>query len=416
MAAHQQIHTIADRYHLEGLGLRVMKIGGIVGIVSLILSLVLAFVLENGIQRFFFSYLIAFCYFLSITLGALFFVAIQHITRAGWSVIVRRIAEILMGNFPLMIILFIPLIFGMGQLYHWTHSEVMAHDLLLQGKKPYLNIPFFLVRSVIYFAIWWMLSHFFLTRSLQQDSTGDPGLTVSMEKMSAPGLILFALTLSFAAIDYIMTLDGHWFSTMFGVYYFAGSVLSFFAALIIVSYLLQKSGRLLHTITIEHYHDMGKFLFAFVFFWGYIAFSQYMLIWYANIPEETHWFLRRQTGSWLWVSLILLFAHFIIPFLGLISRIPKRRKGLLFFWAIWILVVHYIDLYWLIMPEYSRAAAELSHNPELLGVANFGLFELLNFIGIAALYLMWSARTARGRALVPLKDPRLAESLAFENF
>lgn len=409
MSSHSTTHISEDRYYLESLGLQVVKIGGIAGLVLLALGFVLSLTFGHGVKQFLFSYLTAFCYFLSISLGAFFFVLIHHLSRAGWSVVVRRIAEILAANVSLLIILFIPILFGLGELYHWTHGDIVAQDPILLAKKPYLNVPFFLFRCVVYFALWFIFTRFLLNRSLQQDQSGDPALSLKMEKISAPGILLFALTLTFASIDLLMTLDPHWFSTMFGVYYFAGCMVSFFAAIVAILFLLQRSGRLSHTITTEHYHDLGKFLFAFVFFWGYIAFSQYMLIWYANIPEETNWYLRRQTGGWAWLGIALILFHFVIPFAGLISRTPKRKKTLLFFWAVWLLAMHYFDLYFLSMPEFSNAL----NTPDLFPLS---LIDLCTFLGIGGLYLAGCARTARGHSLVPLKDPRLNESLAFENF
>jgi hypothetical protein len=200
-----------------------------------------------------------------------------------------------------------------------------------------------------------------------------------------------------------MSLNPRWFSTIFGVYYFSGAVVGFLAAVILLAMSLQAGGRLEASITVEHYHDLGKLLFAFVIFWGYIAFSQYLLIWYANIPEETDWYLVRQAGGWATVSLVLLFVHLLIPFFGLLSREVKRRKALLGFWAVWLLVAHWIDLYWLVMPSVAPAAPPLRAT------------DIGCLLGIGCLYLAAIFHAADGRALVPVGDPRLAESLAFEN-
>jgi hypothetical protein len=249
---------------------------------------------------------------------------------------------------------------------------------------------------------------FFFRNSRQQDESGDPALTLRMEAWSPLAMILFALTLTFASIDWIMSLDPHWFSTIFGVYYFAGSVVGFLSLLVLAVYWQQSNGILQNVITKEHYHDIGKLMFGFVVFWAYIAFSQFMLIWYANIPETTGWFLRRWQGDWMVVSLLLFVAHFVIPFFGLISRYPKRQKNILAFWAIWLLVVHYIDLYWLIMPEYGKAiGAE--------GIAPFSLLDIGCLIGMGGLYVAGFAFFARGSSLVPMKDPRIKESLNFHN-
>jgi hypothetical protein len=294
---------------------------------------------------------------------------------------------------------------GNYELFHWMDPEAAAHDHsgLLTHKAPYLSTNFWVLRLAVYFIIWGVLGSFFWRTSVRQDDDGNPERTRSMWKVSAPAVLLFALSITFFAIDMVMTLDPHWFSTIFGVYFFAGSFVGFCSLLVIIVLSLQSSGRLRRTITIEHRHDIGKLIFAFLFFWGYIAFSQYMLIWYANIPEETAWYLLRQSEGWLAVILALLFGHFIIPFLGLLPRGIKRRKRYLAFWAVWMLVIHFVDIYWLVMPQLSASGPP------------FHLLDLLCFVGIGGLFLAVAAMLAGKRALVPLKDPQLAESLKFEN-
>jgi hypothetical protein len=329
MNASQPVDISLEPRRLDDLGPAVIRVATVLGVIGLAAGVLLIFVTDEGRPRFFHAYLVSFCYFLSLALGALFFVALQHLTRSGWSVVVRRLAEGIAATLPVLAVLCIPVLLGMHDLYHWTHSDAVAGDSLLQWKQPYLNTPFFIVRVVVYFVVWTLLAWFFLTASVRQDATGDVRLTLRMQAASAPAMVLYAITVTFAAFDLLMSLDPHWYSTIFGVYYFAGSVVGFFALLALVVYLLQRAGRLTRAITIEHYHDLGKLIFAFVVFWAYIAFSQYLLIWYANIPEETVWYLRRQSGSWAAVSLVLLFAHFVVPFVALLSRVSKRRKSLL---------------------------------------------------------------------------------------
>jgi hypothetical protein len=225
-----------------------------------------------------------------------------------------------------------------------------------------------------------------------------------MARISAPSMIAIALTLTFAAIDFMMTLEPTWFSTIFGVYYFASCVLGVHAAMILTLIWLQSRGIMKKSVTIEHYHDLGKMLFAFTVFWAYIGFSQFMLIWYANIPEETFWFKKRFAGDWSMVSWVLVFGHFVLPFFGLISRQIKRNRTTLAFWAIWLLAMVWIDLFWLIKPA--------------LGTTDlpFGLLDVLCFVGIVSIFIASTAFHARNKNLIPIKDPRLARSLAFENF
>jgi hypothetical protein len=258
-------------------------------------------------------------------------------------------------------------------------------------------------RWAVYLAVWAATARFFVRRSLAQDASGDSSLSVGMKRASAPAMLAFAATLTFAAIDMLMSLDPGWTSTIFGVYYFAGSTVGVYALLVVSAFLLQRAGLLRRSVTVEHYHDLGKLLFGFVVFWAYIAFSQLMLQWYANIPEETHWFAARENHGWGWVGLVLIFGHFLAPFLALLSRAPKRRPRVLAAAAAWLLAMHLVDLYWLAMP----AASPMSAAPQLVDVTVF--------VGLAALLVAAAAFVVRGRALVPERDPRLEESLAFEN-
>jgi hypothetical protein len=357
--------------------------------------------------HFWFSYLLHFCFFVSLGLGALFFVILQHLTRAGWSVVVRRLSENMAATLPLLGILFLPvavlLLAGGTELYAWNDPVKVRDDSLLQGKTPYLNAGFFVVRAGLYFAVWSGLALFYRRLSIQQDATRDPRLTLRMQRWSGPAMIAFAGTVTFASFDWIMSLDPHWFSAVFGVYFFSGAVVGFLAMLILWAAWLRRQGLLSEAITREHYHDLGKLLFGFVFFWAYIAFSQYLLIWYANIPEETAWYLVRQSRGWQWVSLGLLAGHFLIPFFGLLSRHVRRNRGLLAIWAVFILVMHWLDLYWLIMPQFS---------PER---PVFGWLDLLCLASFSAIFTGVSLRLATRVALVPVGDPRLSESLAFKN-
>ncbi len=347
------------------------------------------------------TYLVSFAFFLSLSLGGLFFVMLQHVTRAGWSVVVRRLAEGVAGNVVIMAPLAIPILVWMHHLYPWTHAAEVAADPVLEGKAGYLNPAFFVVRIVLYFAAWILLARYFRSRSLAQDASGDPQLTLLMERRSAPGLVLFAVAINFAAFDLLMSLAPHWFSTIFGVYYFAAAAVGFLALLPIVMVAVQGQGLLGRVVTVEHYHDVGKLLFAFIVFWAYIAFSQYLLIWYGNLPEETSWYLRRQTGSWTWISVILLFGHFVLPFLLLVSRFIKRRPRLLAVTGAYMLAMCWVDIYYLAVPEFSPARAR------------FGALDVLCFAALGATWLVGLGFQLRRASLVPERDPRLDESLAF---
>lgn len=389
--------------HLDGVVKPGYIICAIIAVIGFGGSWLLASSTEGGMDYLLETYLVSYAFFLSISLGALFFVLLQHCTRAGWSVVVRRIAEALAGNVWLMAVLLIPILLGMDHLYHWTDTAAAAHDPLLAGKVGFLNANFFIARLVIYFVIWGVMASFLHRTSVAQDSSGDPALTLRMERLSAPGMVLFALSLNFAAFDLLMSLDAHWFSTIFGVYYFAASVVAFFAVMPKILYALQMRGVLKNAVTVEHYHDIGKLMFAFIVFWAYIAFSQYMLIWYGNLPEETGWFLKRQTGGWATVSLVLIFGHFVVPFLLLVSRMIKRRPLFLALTGGYVALMCWIDIYWLVIPEFSP------------GVARFGLLDLFCLLGINGVYSAVALFRLSRHSVVAEKDPRLEESLAFEN-
>jgi hypothetical protein len=401
---HHEAPRIEDEHTtLDGLGPKIIRIALPLGLVFLALSFWLGNGQGDGLRRFGFSYLLNFAYYLSLSLGALFFVAVNHLSRASWSVVIRRLAEILAVNLVLLAILALPILVNLTNIYAWAAGEAHGHDELLAHKQSFLNPAFFTLRWAVYFAIWCIYAIYYWRRSLQQDRTGDPQLTINMETRSGPALALFAVTVTLAAFDLLMSLDFTWFSTIFGVYFFAGGVVGFYALLTLITLGLQRTGRLARIVSIEHYHDYGKLMFAFVFFWAYIAFSQYMLIWYANIPEETAWLLKRQTNGWGAIGLVLIFGHWLIPFAGLMSRFTKRKRALLGFWAVWIIVMHWFDMFWIVMPELG-----LDHVP-------FHVLDVTCFLGIGGVYLAGLAYLAGNRPLVPLKDPRLKDSIRFEN-
>ena len=292
----------------------------------------------------------SFLFFLSLALGALFFVLIQYASQGGWGIVVRRIGETIFATLPVMAVLFVPVLLGLHDLYSWSVPGAAEHDALLRWKAPFLNVPFFLIRAALYFGCWSFIALLYYRGSRGQDETGDPAVSARLRRFAGPAIIVLALTQTFASIDWIVSLTPHWYSTMFGVYFFAGSFVGFIALLSVVAPAM-RAARLLDTvITAEHLHDIGKFLFAFTAFWAYIAFSQFFLIWYANLPEETIWFKARLEGSWEIVSLLLMAGHFGVPFFFLMGRDVKRRASTLALGGAWLLVMHFVDLYWQIMP------------------------------------------------------------------
>ncbi len=365
-----------------------------------VVALVAGWLLGAGGARFYAAYLVAYLYFLTIALGGLFFVLLQHATRAGWSVAVRRLGEHVMGTLPLFALLFVPVAVGAPKLFTWMGGG--AH---LGAKALFLNPGFFYARAVVYLVLWGAMGWWFRRRSLAQDGIGDPGTTRLLQSVSAPALLVFAITLTLASFDWIMSLDPHWYSTIFGVYVYAGSTVAIFALVILLALVLERRGPLAGVVTPEHYHDLGKLLFSFVVFWAYIAFSQYMLIWYGNMPEETVWFLERLGHGWLGLTLVLALGNFVLPFFYLLSRDVKRHRLALGIGSGWLLAMHYVDVYWLVMPSLSAHRA--GFRPHWL--------DLLALLAVAGLFLGSLGLLMRRPALVPVADPRLPESLSFEN-
>ena len=375
-----------------------VKVSLVIGLVGLFFA-ALGYFVDS--KQFYYSYLNAFVFWTSIMLGGLFFTMLHHISGAVWSTVLRRLFESAMITVPIMAIFFIPIIFGIHDLYHWSHKDLIATDILLQKKSTYLNPSFFIIRTFTYFLIWYLLARTLYKISLQQDSNHKTKHVKKMRTWSAPGIVLFALSITFAAYDWLMSLDAHWYSTIFGVYIFAGSFHGFTAFLVLIGLTLRKKGILANTISKEHYHDLGKFLFAFTIFWGYMAFSQYFLIWYANIPEETIWYFHRWEGTWKYITLLLVFGHFLIPFIGLMPRAAKRNMNYLKFMSAWILIMHFFDLYWIIFPTI--------HEHEI----HFSWMDIAALLGIGGIFLWYFWLRYLSHALVPVNDPHLDDSIKF---
>ena len=368
-----------------------------VGVVSFIVALFTGFQ-----ERAWHAYLLSYFYFMLFPLGGLFFISVHHVTKAGWSVNVRRLSEALTAYLPTACVLTLPLIYGAFSLYDWLSVEKIADDPLLQHKAPYLNFPFFLIRLGVFLGGWVFFAKKLVSFSLKQDQDGDIKWTNKSIKYSIGFLFFFALSLSFFSVDLLMSLDAHWFSTIFGVYVFAGLFQSIFALLILLSAWLirQENGKYKNWINENHLHDMGKFLFGATVFWAYIAFSQYMLIWYANLPEETTFFLPRSKGVWAFVSVSLILFKFILPFFILLPRWVKRKWNTMVAIAGLILVMQFVDIYWLVYPNLTPT------------FPRFGLLEIVVFLLFFATFIKALMGFLEKHSPVPLKDPRAKESLS----
>ncbi len=351
-------------------------------------------------RQFFFRYLAAAVFLASVGAGSLFWLLLHYLTGASWSTVMRRLIEHATALLLPAALLFVPLIFGLENIFSWA-SE--GRDGLTAAKQAYLNGPFFIVRSAGYFSIWIALALAFRRRSLRQDSdTRQPGLE-SPNKLCAPGMIMLALTATFAAFDWIMSLDPHWYSNIFGVYFWAGSISGSLALITLFALWARRRSGLERLITVEHCHDLGKLQLGFVSFWAYIAFSQYLLIWYANIPEETVWYVQRSQNGWGTASIVLAFGRFILPFLILLPRGAKRSPLVLACLSVWLLAFHAFDLYWQILPTLG-AEAYFVHWIDPL------VWTLVLSVGL------WTLATAASdHPLAPVGDPRLSRAMAFEN-
>jgi hypothetical protein len=363
-----------------------------IGIVAFIAGLVLS------PQRAWANFLLNYYFWLCIGLCGFFFVALQHITGSTWSIPIRRIAEVFMAFLPVAAGLFIILLFGMHSLYEWTHAEAVAHDPILQAKSAYLNTPFFAIRNLALFALTIFGGWAMVKRSLTQDTTRDATLTHANIRMSAPFLFLFAWIFTFVSFDLIMSLSPHWFSTIFGIYCWSGLFFSGVAMMTIWVVRLRTAGYFGSYVTDEHYHGLGKLMWAFMIFWAYIAFSQFMLIWYANIPEETPFLILRVSGPWKSIALALMIGKFWIPIFAIITQRAKRNGRWLFVVACWYLAAQWLDLYWLIFPTFFTHPI-------------FGPLEVCMFAGFAGLFVLTVGRCLSRVPVVAYGDPQIVEGV-----
>jgi len=348
-----------------------------------------------------FNNIILLMFLTSIGLGSLFLVAIEYVGGAVWSTPFRRMPEFLSSLVVVLPLIAIPLLFHLHDIFHWMHPEAVETDNILQGKAPYLNTNFFIIRVFAFFIIWFVFYKLLTRNSKLQDNTSDQHLTTKNIRISAIFMPFFAITITFTAIDWMMSLEPHWFSTIYGVYYFSGSVLAALAASTFIIVWLNERGYLVEGIISDHYYSLGALLFAFTNFWAYIAFSQFLLIYYANLPEETFWFLQRWEGNWLIMSLVLIVVHFIVPYFGLLSQPSKMNPKRLMFMSVWILFAHIVDLYWLVMPTFSRDGI-------ILGWVELG-YPLAAF-GILILVFVQKSKKEN---LIPIGDPKLKRGLDF---
>ncbi len=381
-------HTDALRRQLD----RIQGRSLIVGIVGLVLCLGGAFLRRD---QFFQSYLFAYLFWIGIALGCLAIVMLHHVVGGAWGLVIRRLLESGAMTLPLMALLFVPLLLGMRDLYSWAHPEAVAGDEALQHKHLYLNPPFFAIRAAVYFAVWVGMAFFLNKWSLQQDRTADASLARRLQLLSAPGLALYGLTVTFASIDWAMSLEPHWFSTIYGMVFMVGQALTSLAFVIAILGLLAKHTPLSDVLSPTHFHDLGNFLLMFVLLWVYIAFSQYLIIWSGNLTEEIPWYLHRTAGGWGWIALLLILFHFTLPFLLLLSHGIKRSVRTLSLVAVGIVFMHLVDQFWLVVPAFSQGGLRIHW------------LDMAAPIGVGGIWMAAFVRQLKSRSLLPLHDPRL---------
>ncbi len=384
-------------YQRKDLPEKVIKTGW--ALVAIGLVLVIVSYLVNA-ERSAFNNLIGFMFLLTIAVGSLILIALEYLAGAVWSTPMRRVSEFVAASFPFVLILAIPLFLNLHGLFEWTHTDIVQGDKVLLAKTPYLNIGFFTIRFAVIFLILLLFYWLFTRNSRKQDITKDQRLTSFNVKLSAPFMPLVAIGLAVLGIDWIMSLTPHWYSTIFGFYIITGTILAGLGATTYIVVKLNENGYFQPKLRSDHYYSLGALMFAFTNFWAYIAFSQFLLIWYANIPEETVWFLARWNGSWKYISVALILVRFAIPYAGLLAQPAKMNPKRLKIMGLWILFSHLFDLYWLIMPTISPNAF-------------FSWFEIGFPVLVIGIIIVVFSMQAKKHNLMPIGDPKLQRGIDF---
>jgi hypothetical protein len=366
---------------------------GVIGLVALVAG---AFVNR---PQFFQSYLVAFIFWSGVSLGCLALLMVHHLSGGAWGLVIRRILEAAAKTLPLVALLFVPLIFGVEHVYEWAQPELVAKDPILLHKAPFLNTPFWVARTLIYFVLWSGMA-FLLTRwSSQQDQGGATGLDRRFARLSGPGLVVYGLTVSLAAIDWMMSVDPHWFSTIYGFVMVGGQGLSALAFIIIALFTLTKSEPMSSVVSSKHLHDLGKLLFAFVMLYAYFTFSQFLIVWSANLPEEIPWYIRRLSNGWQFVMFALVLLHFALPFAMLLSADIKQNMGLLMPVALLLFVMRAVDVMFQVTPQFHAGIY-------------IGWIDVAALTGVGGVWVAAFCHYLRGRPMLPVNDPYLREALA----
>ena len=356
---------------------------------------------------FFRGYLIGYVFFAGLALGCMSVVMLHYLTGGAWGIPIRRPLEAGTRTLPLLALLFVPLGFGLKYLYPWARPEEVARDPVLQAKHAYLNAPFFLGRTAFYFAVWIAFAYFLNRWSLEQDRGGGRGVNRRLQLLSAAGLVAYGLTVTFAAIDWVMSLEPHWYSTMYGVLYIAGQALNALAFVTAALILMARCEPFSAYVRSSHYHDLGKLMLAFVMFWSYVAFSQYLIIWAGNLPEEIPWYIKRLHGGWGWVAIGLIVFHFALPFLLLLPEGANRNPRVLASVAALVVLMRFVDVFWLVRPVFTVAGAASASARFRVHWLDAAAPVAIGGVWLAA--FLWQLTK---RPLLPVNDPEFSEAPA----
>jgi hypothetical protein len=376
---------------------RIQRTSLIVGVVALALSVVGLFL---NAAHFWQSYLFAYIFWCGLALGCLGIFFLHNVVGGNWGVAVRRFVESGLQTLPLMALFVIPIFFGMGTLYSWTHADVRAHDFAVGHKAAYMNVPFFIGRTILYFLIWFFFGFRILSMANEHDRTGDPALFRRIKGASAPALLIFVLTTTYAFIDWIMSLEPNWYSTIYGWMFTVGEVLLTFSFLIAVLVLLSKYEPFAGFLTRQHYHDLANLMLAFTMLWAYMSFAQFLIIWAENLPDEIPWYVRRFSGGWGYVAWFISIFHFCVPFFLLLMRFVKKHPERLRVLAIWMILVRIVDVFWIIEPAFRQHGLEIYWT------------DLAVLVGLGGIWIAFFIRHLKARPLLPANDPRDTYSLA----
>lgn len=374
------------------------RMAGIVGAIGIVATIVGA--MTSSPEQFYRSYLVAYLWVLGPTLGCMALLMVHHLSGGAWGLGVRRLLEAAARTLPLTVLLFVPVVLGMTHLYTWTHDDVVRKDPILLHKASYLNTNFFLIRAAIYFAVWGALTFILTGWSRAQDVTPTPPpADRKFRTLSGPGLLFYGITITFASFDWVMSLDPHWYSTIFGLLFMIGQGLSGVAFMAFAAFVVSRRAPMDHVLSPNKFHDYGKLLLTFTMLWAYLAYSQFIIIWSANLPEEITYYVRRLQTGWVGLSWVVLFGVFVIPYCMLLSRDLKRSASRLAYLGVFVLIMRYVDLYWMIQPML---------NPE----PHLHWLDLATAVGLMGLWIAAFCWNLKGRALIPVNDPYLEEALA----